>query len=37
MYNEHPDPPFKDSKFYLVLDILFLVFSILYLIGDKDH
>jgi hypothetical protein len=36
MYKEHINPPFKKPVFYIVLDILSLVFSILYLIGDRD-
>ena len=37
MYTQHKEPPFKSPTFYIVLDVLFLLFSILYLIGDSDH
>ena len=37
MYAEHPDPPFHKPMVYIGLDILFVIFSILYLIGDSAH
>ena len=37
MYVQHSDPPFKRPLFYIILDALFLLFSILYNIGDSDH
>ena len=37
MYSEHPDPPFHKGMVYIGLDLLFVVFSVLYLIGDSSH
>lgn len=36
MYSSH-SKPFFSSTVYIVLDALFVLFSILYLIGDSDH
>lgn len=36
MYQDYP-PPYWPSKIYITLDALFVLFSILYLIGDADH
>lgn len=36
MYIQHPIPPFKTVSFYVILDLLFVLFSILYIIGDPE-
>lgn len=37
MYSEHPKPPFRPSKFYIGLDALFLLFSIIYIVIDAQN
>ena len=37
MYTQHKDPPFEKPSFYIKLDALFLLFSVLYLIGAPHH
>ncbi len=36
MYTQHPQPPFKTVTYYVILDLLYVIFSILYIIGDPD-